>query len=190
MCTNVPQSVARILHPRPRQGPFVCLLVPFVRWAPQRCEEIQHVRVLDERTFEGECMHLSLPSPSRALKRIVSFFFFRWNSCVDGQGRIAWERSVWKCERCLDTRYGLPTAFLVLVFSREFFFSDRMEQLNGAYWGLTCLDLMHALPEAGSKEREESVAFVWSCANATRDAFGGNVGHDAHLLYTLSAIQV
>lgn len=44
---------------------------------------------------------------------------------------------------------------------------------------------MHALPLEGSAERERVVDFVWSCASPQRDAFGGNRGHDANLLYTL-----
>lgn len=61
-------------------------------------------------------------------------------------------------------------------------------KLNGVYWGLVALYLMgkeDALP------KENIIDFVKSCHNIEKDyGFGGNVGHDSHLIYTLSAIQI
>jgi len=38
-------------------------------------------------------------------------------------------------------------------------------------------------------DKEESVQFVVSCQNPD-GGFAGNIGHDSHLLYTLSSIQI
>ncbi|KAL3730493.1 hypothetical protein ACJRO7_027495 [Eucalyptus globulus] len=54
-------------------------------------------------------------------------------------------------------------------------------RLNGAYWGLTTLDLLGKLDTVDS---DEVVSAAFS------GGFGGNIGHDLHLLYTLSAVQV
>ncbi|KAF2911052.1 geranylgeranyl transferase type-2 subunit beta 1 isoform X1 [Oryza sativa Japonica Group] len=66
-------------------------------------------------------------------------------------------------------------------------------RLNGAYWGLTTLDLLHKLHAV---EADEFIEWIMSCyhpdsGSARRGVdWGGNVGHDAHVLYTLSAGQV
>ncbi|KAF5934363.1 hypothetical protein HYC85_030534 [Camellia sinensis] len=59
-------------------------------------------------------------------------------------------------------------------------------RINGAYWGLTTLDLLGKIDEVNS---EEVVSWVMKCQHES-GGFGGNIGHDPHLLYTLSAIQV
>ncbi|KAK5173602.1 Rab geranylgeranyltransferase [Saxophila tyrrhenica] len=59
-------------------------------------------------------------------------------------------------------------------------------RISGIYWGLTALHLLHhpsALP------REGIVAFVLSCLHPN-DGFGAAPGHDAHMLYTVSAVQI
>ncbi len=61
-------------------------------------------------------------------------------------------------------------------------------KLNAVYWGVTALDLMGCVPEGA--ERERLLQFVVSCAAPDDSSYGGNVGHDPHLLYTLSAIQL
>ncbi|WFD33483.1 protein geranylgeranyltransferase type II [Malassezia cuniculi] len=60
-------------------------------------------------------------------------------------------------------------------------------RLNGVYWGLCALSLMH---ERDALDRDELVQFVLSCFNENDGAFGSYPGHDAHILSTLSAIQV
>lgn len=59
-------------------------------------------------------------------------------------------------------------------------------RLNGVYWGLTALHLMgrpDALP------RDETIKFVRECQNQD-GGFGAAPGHDSHMLYTLSALQI
>ncbi|KAF7095315.1 hypothetical protein CFC21_097513 [Triticum aestivum] len=64
-----------------------------------------------------------------------------------------------------------------------------MEHLraSGAYWGLTTLDLLHKLHAV---DAAEVVDWIMSCYHPESGGFGGNVGHDPHVLYTLSAVQV
>ncbi|CAJ2501238.1 Uu.00g040910.m01.CDS01 [Anthostomella pinea] len=59
-------------------------------------------------------------------------------------------------------------------------------RLNGLYWGLTALYLLRhpdALPRA------ETIDFVLSCQHEN-GGFGAAPGHDAHMLYTVSAVQL
>ncbi|KAI1485461.1 terpenoid cyclases/protein prenyltransferase alpha-alpha toroid [Biscogniauxia mediterranea] len=59
-------------------------------------------------------------------------------------------------------------------------------RLNGLYWGLTSLYLLRhpdALP------RDQTIDFVLSCQHAN-GGFGAAPGHDAHMLYTVSAVQI
>ncbi|KAL2487640.1 RAB geranylgeranyl transferase beta subunit 1 [Forsythia ovata] len=59
-------------------------------------------------------------------------------------------------------------------------------RLNGAYWGLTTLDILGKLDAV---DQDEVVSWVMQCQHES-GGFGGNIGHDPHMLYTLSAIQV
>jgi geranylgeranyl transferase type-2 subunit beta len=58
--------------------------------------------------------------------------------------------------------------------------------MNGLYWGLTALHLM-GRPEA--LPREETIKFVLSCRHED-GGFGAAPRHDAHLLSTVSAVQI
>ncbi|EJT99925.1 rab geranylgeranyltransferase [Dacryopinax primogenitus] len=60
-------------------------------------------------------------------------------------------------------------------------------RLNAIYWGLTALFIM-GHPEALVKE--DVIAFVMSCWDDDEGAFGAHPGHDAHVLPTLSSIQI
>ncbi|KAI5291463.1 hypothetical protein KEM52_000164 [Ascosphaera acerosa] len=59
-------------------------------------------------------------------------------------------------------------------------------RLNGVYWGLTAL---HLLGQPGALDRAETVRFVLACQHED-GGFGAAPGHDAHMLYTVSAVQV
>lgn len=71
-------------------------------------------------------------------------------------------------------------------------------RMSGVYWSLTALSLLKSPEEVDSlmgitspkDNRPSLVDWVMSCYDARTGGFGGNVGHDAHLLYTLSAIQI
>ncbi|MCL7036878.1 hypothetical protein MKW94_030266 [Papaver nudicaule] len=59
-------------------------------------------------------------------------------------------------------------------------------RMNGAYWGLTTLDLLGKL---GAVDQDEVVSWVMQCQHES-GGFAGNIGHDPHMMYTLSAVQV
>lgn len=56
----------------------------------------------------------------------------------------------------------------------------------GGYWGLSAMEVMGSTKEMN---RDEMIQFVLDCRHSS-GGFCGNVSHDPHLLYTLSAIQV
>jgi len=58
--------------------------------------------------------------------------------------------------------------------------------MSGVYWGLTAMDLMSALDRM---RKDEVLHFVELCQHDC-GGFSASTGHDPHLLYTLSAIQV
>ena len=58
--------------------------------------------------------------------------------------------------------------------------------MSGVYWGLTAL---HLLRRPDALPREELLDFVVSCQHET-GGFGAAPGHDAHMLSTLSAVQI
>ncbi|CAN6458100.1 unnamed protein product [Victoria cruziana] len=59
-------------------------------------------------------------------------------------------------------------------------------RMNGAYWGLTALDLLGRL---GDVDQEAIISWVLKCQHEC-GGFAGNIGHDPHILYTLSAVQI
>ncbi|XP_027771008.1 geranylgeranyl transferase type-2 subunit beta 1-like isoform X2 [Solanum pennellii] len=84
---------------------------------------------------------------------------------------------------------GKHVKYIITVEKRkDDFESVVMEhlRLNGAYWGLTTLDIMGKL---AAVEQDEVISWVMQCQHES-GGFGGNIGHDPHVLYTLSAIQV
>ncbi|KAK8168315.1 type-2 protein geranylgeranyltransferase subunit beta [Phyllosticta citrichinensis] len=67
----------------------------------------------------------------------------------------------------------------------EYWLTEHL-RLNGLYWGLTALHLLGA-PDA--LPRSEVIDFVLSCM-VESGGFGAAPGHDAHMLYTVSAVQI
>ncbi|POR32652.1 Putative geranylgeranyl transferase type-2 subunit beta [Tolypocladium paradoxum] len=59
-------------------------------------------------------------------------------------------------------------------------------RLNGVYWGLTGL---HLLGRPDALPRKETIDFVLSCQHEN-GGFGAAPGHDAHMLSTVSAVQI
>lgn len=59
-------------------------------------------------------------------------------------------------------------------------------RLNGVYWGLVAL---HLLGRPDALPRNETIDFVLSCQHEN-GGFGAAPGHDAHMLYTVSAVQI
>ncbi|KAI6247116.1 Geranylgeranyl transferase type-2 subunit beta [Erysiphe necator] len=67
----------------------------------------------------------------------------------------------------------------------EYWLTEHL-RLNGLYWGLTAL---HLLQRPDALPRQETISFVLSCLTE-RGGFSAAPNHDAHLLYTCSAIQI
>ena len=61
-------------------------------------------------------------------------------------------------------------------------------RMSGMYWVLTGMDLMNSLDKAA--EKEKVLEFVKSCYDPDTGGYRPAVDHDAHILYTLSALQV
>lgn len=59
-------------------------------------------------------------------------------------------------------------------------------RINGVYWGLTAL---HLLGHPDALPRADTIKFVLDCQNAD-GGFGAAPGHDSHMLYTVSAVQI
>ena len=59
-------------------------------------------------------------------------------------------------------------------------------KMSAVYWALMTLDLNHSLH---LMDRAAVIRWVQQCRH-TSGGYGGNISHDAHLLYTLSAVQV
>ncbi|OMP12003.1 Prenyltransferase/squalene oxidase [Corchorus olitorius] len=59
-------------------------------------------------------------------------------------------------------------------------------RMNGAYWGLTTLDILGKLHAV---DADEVISWIMKCQHES-GGFAGNIGHDPHMLYTLSAVQV
>ncbi|CAN0070232.1 unnamed protein product [Rangifer tarandus platyrhynchus] len=59
-------------------------------------------------------------------------------------------------------------------------------RMRGIYGGLTVMDLLGQLH---CMNREEIPTFIKSCQHK-HGGISANIGHDPHLLYTLSAVQI
>ncbi|NXC45275.1 PGTB2 transferase, partial [Penelope pileata] len=59
-------------------------------------------------------------------------------------------------------------------------------RMSGVYWGLTAMDLMGQLHRMN---KEEILTFIKSCQHEC-GGISASIGHDPHLLYTLSAVQI
>ncbi|KAI5866557.1 terpenoid cyclases/protein prenyltransferase alpha-alpha toroid [Durotheca rogersii] len=67
----------------------------------------------------------------------------------------------------------------------EYWLTEHL-RLNGLYWGLVAL---HLLRHPDALPRDKTIDFVLSCQQES-GGFGAAPGHDAHMLYTVSAVQI
>lgn len=67
----------------------------------------------------------------------------------------------------------------------EYWLTEHL-RMNGLYWGLTAL---HLLSRPDGLPRDETIDFVLSCQH-DNGGFGAAPGHDAHMLSTVSAVQI
>lgn len=59
-------------------------------------------------------------------------------------------------------------------------------RMSGMYWGLTVMDLMECLDRMN---KQEVLDFIAQCQHEC-GGISASIGHDPHILYTLSAVQV
>lgn len=83
------------------------------------------------------------------------------------------------------TKIELQLIPVLFVFVQEYTLSEYL-RMSGIYWGLTVMDLMDQLPRMN---RQEIVDFIKACQHDC-GGISASIGHDPHLLYTLSAVQV
>ncbi|KAJ1887966.1 Rab geranylgeranyltransferase [Kickxella alabastrina] len=67
----------------------------------------------------------------------------------------------------------------------EYWMSEHL-RISGIYWGLVSL---HLLGKQDALDRQGIIEYVLKCQNSD-GGFGGHTGHDSHLLYTMSAVQI
>ncbi|XP_075149468.1 geranylgeranyl transferase type-2 subunit beta [Haematobia irritans] len=60
-------------------------------------------------------------------------------------------------------------------------------RMSGIYWGVTALDIMNQLDRL---DRNSIIDFIKRCQCPTTGGFAPCEGHDPHILYTLSAVQI
>ena len=60
-------------------------------------------------------------------------------------------------------------------------------RMSGMYWGLTAMDILGQLDKMS---RTEVVEFIRQCQDSESGGFSPSLGHDPHLLFTLSSVQV
>ncbi|RAL66830.1 hypothetical protein DID88_007613 [Monilinia fructigena] len=86
--------------------------------------------------------------------------------------------------RMLDL-FDVDTVSTPAKIELEYWHTEHL-RLNGLYWGLTAL---HLLGRPDALPRRETIDFVLNCQHES-GGFGAAPGHDAHLLYTVSAVQI
>lgn len=71
-------------------------------------------------------------------------------------------------------------------------------RMSGVYWALSALHILRDVARVdalmgvstGKGGRPSVLDWVFDCFDSTTGGFAGNTGQDAHLLYTLSALQI
>lgn len=65
-------------------------------------------------------------------------------------------------------------------------------KISGVYWSLTAISLLRTPQQLDALLQASTriVDWVFTCYDDRSGGFGGNTGHDGHLLYTLSALQI
>ncbi|KAJ2945794.1 hypothetical protein O0L34_g4699 [Tuta absoluta] len=60
-------------------------------------------------------------------------------------------------------------------------------RMSGIYWSLTAMELMD---QSSRMPKEDIIEFIKSCQDNESGGISASLGHDPHMLYTLSAVQV
>ncbi|PVU86115.1 hypothetical protein BB559_006017 [Furculomyces boomerangus] len=67
----------------------------------------------------------------------------------------------------------------------EYWMTEHL-RVSGIYWGLVALEILN---RTDALDKPKVIEYILSCQNPD-GGFGGHVGHDSHLLYTMSAVQI
>ncbi|KAE8552642.1 hypothetical protein EYB25_004021 [Talaromyces marneffei] len=118
---------------------------------------------------------------NRASSKIIFCKYHRLvpGSCRGGGGAGTQE------ELCMDKHVAYIQSLNKRSDELEYAYTEHL-RMNGVYWGLTPLHLMN---RAEALPRDETIEFVLSCQHES-GGFGAAPLHDAHMLYTVSAIQI
>ncbi|TRZ11776.1 hypothetical protein HGM15179_015324 [Zosterops borbonicus] len=84
-----------------------------------------------------------------------------------------------------NTEYPVEKLMRDAKIYQEYCMSEYL-RMSGVYWGLTAMDLMGQLHRMN---KEEILSFIKSCQHEC-GGISASIGHDPHLLYTLSAVQI
>ncbi|KAI8435601.1 hypothetical protein MSG28_003876 [Choristoneura fumiferana] len=60
-------------------------------------------------------------------------------------------------------------------------------RMSGIYWTVTAMELMG---QSFRMPKEEIIEFISSCQDSESGGISASIGHDPHMLYTLSAVQI
>lgn len=82
---------------------------------------------------------------------------------------------------------ALLYSMFVIYMLFQMYCMTEFARMSGVYWGVTALDLMGHLNKL---DREEILEFIRKCQCPKTGGIAPCEGHDPHILYTLSAIQV
>jgi geranylgeranyl transferase type-2 subunit beta len=107
-------------------------------------------------------------------------------SLVSGPGRGGGESSTSKLSLAVERHIQYIVSLDKRSSEYEYHLTEHL-RLNGVYWGLTALHILNK-PEALPKD--EVITFTMSCWDAESGGFGAAPGHDPHMLYTCSAVQI
>lgn len=127
--------------------------------------------------------------------RVISGFYCKWcwivtgteNAFIRQTHRIycqPWKRSKRLCEfyRIFTHR----TTNLMHLLLQEYCMTEFL-RMSGIYWGVTALDVMDHLEKI---DQTSIVEFIKKCQCPVSGGISPCEGHDPHILYTLSAVQV
>lgn len=104
---------------------------------------------------------------------------------IQGLDSVCVRRCCYRYKKGPFSRRGWLTAPAQRRDELDYWLTEHL-RLNGLYWGLTAL---HLLGRPDGLPRDEVIAFVLSCMHEN-GGFGAAPGHDPHMLYTVSAVQI
>ncbi|ORY09295.1 geranylgeranyl transferas-like protein type II beta subunit [Clohesyomyces aquaticus] len=106
-------------------------------------------------------------------------------SLVSGPGRAGMADTPVELQLFVDKHVRYIQSLDTRKDELEYWLTEHL-RLNGLYWGITAL---HLLGQPDALPRQGIIDFLLSCLHGN-GGFGAAPGHDAHMLYTVSAVQI